>query len=101
MVKIIDFIPESPDRISMKGLSDKIGCHPRDTRKLVLTARKSGEIIAADDRGYFIPVSNAELVSYYRDARQRAITTLVSLEPVRRYLKAQGVDLKEIEGRKA
>ena len=102
MVKrsIIDFIPLSPDRIGMKNLARALGESERETRKHVTNARIAGEIIASDSEGYFIPTGAAEIAAYYRRHRKRAMTTLKSLKAVRRALRAAGVDVAQIEGRR-
>ena len=102
MVKrnIIDDIPHSPGRIRMKSLSQIRGEDERLTRKRVADARIAGEIIASDDEGYYIPTEAAEIAAYYRRHRKRAMTTLKGLKAVRKALRAAGVDVAEIEGRK-
>ncbi len=97
---ITALIPYSPDRISMRALSDKIGCTERETRKYIHNARLAGEVIGADKRGYFIPVSNKELITHYKFARSRVLSTLKSLKAERQMLRAAGVDISKIEGRK-
>ena len=101
MVKqeLIDFIPVSPERISMSSLARTLGQTERETRKLIATARINGEIIASDDNGYYIPTEAQEIASYYRRHRKRAMTTLRGLKAVRKALQAAGVDVKQIEGR--
>lgn len=97
---ITAFIPNSPDRISMSDLSIKIGCSDRELRKCINTARAAGEVICSDDRGYFIPVSDNEVLKHYRSARKRALSTLKGLKAERKRLKAAGVDVRPIEGKK-
>ena len=92
MNEITTFIPESPGRISMKGLSMLTGYDERKVRSLVLAARISGELIGSDTRGYFIPSSVEELEAFYRAARKRALSTLSSLKAVRLKIKAAAVE---------
>ena len=96
---ITKLIPQSPGRVSMKQLADRIGCDERQVRSYVLAARINGELIGSDKGGYFIPVTDQELIDYYRTARRRALATLRSLKVVRKRLAAAGVDLKNLEGR--
>ena len=95
----INAIPHSPGRISMKQLADRIGCDERQVRSYVLAARINGELIGSDTSGYFIPVTDQELIDYYRTARRRAMATLRSLKVVRKRLAVASVHLRSIEGR--
>lgn len=98
--ELIDYIPVSPGRISMASLALALGESERETRKHVTNARIAGEIIASDSEGYYIPTEAAEIAAYYRRHRKRAMTTLRGLKAVRKALRAAGVDVAEIEGRK-
>lgn len=98
---LMDYIPSSPGRVSMKDLTDRAGLtDERMTRKLVLAARINGEMICADENGYFSPTTDEEIVAYYRTARARALTTLYALKKTRHRLISAGFDVKAIEGRR-
>lgn len=99
-INIADYIPHSPDRIGMRSLSQIMGEGERKTRKRITEARIAGEIIASDDRGYYIPTDVQEIESYYLRHWKRAITAFRSIKAVRKTLKAAGVDMAQIEGRK-
>lgn len=97
-IKITDFIPKSPGRISMSALAALLEISERDVRKLVLAERKRGTLIGADNDGYFIPTDTEELRTYYILAYSRAMTTLKSLTPVSNHLQNNGVDMKALRG---
>ena len=85
---ITSFIPVSPGRIGLKRLSKMLNVDDRTVKKMILTARLNGEIIASCETGYFIPSTVEELETFYRTQRKRALTTLTSLKAVRAKLKA-------------
>ena len=97
---LMQYIPISPGRISLKDLSAVIG-HPKSiTKRIIKDMRIEGEIIASDSNGYYIPASVDELIRYYRASRKRAMTALRSVKAVRRMLIESGIDIASIEGRK-
>lgn len=99
--ELIDYIPVSPDRISMTSLARTLGENERVTRKMISDARINGEIIGSDSEGYYIPIEPQEMASYYRIHHKRAMTCLRGLKAVRKALRAAGVDIGEVEGRKS
>lgn len=99
-MNVATFIPKSPDRISMTSLAAKIGRSERNTRKLINRARRSGEIIGSDRQGYYLPDGSEELSRHYREAYRRAISTLASLKRERKQLKAAGIDVLNLEGKR-
>ena len=96
---IMQFIPKSPERVSMAQLARQAGTDERSIRAAVLAARKAGEVIAADKTGYFIPATDAEMREYYHARHKAALSTLASLKATRQKLKAVGVDVAKLEGR--
>ena len=97
--ELIDYIPASPDRISMSSLARVRNKTERETRQDIANARINGHIIGSDAEGYYIPQSPQEMASYYRTHRKRALTCLRGLKAVRKALRAAGVDVAKIEGR--
>ena len=97
---LLELIPYSPNRVSMTTLSNYLGCTEREVREYVKTARIAGEIIGSDQRGYYLPIEADELARHYRMAYRRAISTHRTLKQERRFLRAMGVDVLKLEGRK-
>lgn len=89
---ITDVIPTGEERaISMAALARALDITERDVRKAILQARMAGSIIAGTGSGYFIPDTDEELLTYYRIAKARGLTTLASLKATRRELKERGI----------
>ena len=97
---VLDRIPKSPGRKSAPVLAEEMGNSERKNRMIINKLRAGGEIICADDRGYFIPATEAELIAHYRKLRCSAVSMLKTLKAERKKLIAAGVDLAKIEGRK-
>lgn len=97
---LLQYIPASPDRISLKELSTKLGFIDRYTRDFVKTARMEGALIASDNRGYYVPVTKEELTKYYCTFHKRAMTALKSVKAARKMLVAMGVNVAAIERRR-
>lgn len=97
---LMQFIPKSPDRISLKSLSFKLGSIERNTKEFVKAARIEGALIASDNRGYYVPVTKEELTKYYCTFHKRAMTALKSVKAARKMLVAMGVNVTAIERRR-
>lgn len=97
---VLNHIPMSPHRKSAPVLAEETGNTERRNRMIINKLRADGEIICADDRGYFIPTTEAELTAHYRKLRGSALSMLKTLKAERKKLIAAGVDLAKIEGRK-
>lgn len=79
--------------VSMKELAFRFGVNERAIRKAIHEARESGVIICSGNSGYWKPDAEYQLVSYYRLARSRAMSTLKSLKTTREKLLEMGVDV--------
>lgn len=90
---IYDTIPRGEQNaISMAELARRWEADERETRQIIYSARKDGELICSSVRGYFRPETDTELLDWYRTARSRSLGTLESLRTARRTLIAHGVD---------
>ena len=90
--KLLSLIPAGRENaVSMQQLADTLGLDKRAVRAAVMRARESGEIIAGDAAGYYIPSDTGELRRYYFMARKRSISGLNALKAARR-------KLRELEG---
>ena len=93
MKTIYDTIPRGEENaVSMAELARRWETDERETRQLIYSARKDGELICSSVRGYFRPTSDAELLAWYRTAKSRSIGTLESLRTARRTLIEHGVN---------
>lgn len=89
---LIQHIPKGKEHaISNSTLQDVLHLTRRDVSAAVLAARLDGIIIASDHHGYYIPVTDDELLQHYRLHHKQAVTLLASLTPVRRVLVKKGI----------
>ena len=95
-------IPTGKDNaISMRLLASLAGMSERELRRTLASARiNENEIICTCDDGYFFPETLEECRDYYKARFASAMTTLREIKPVRKKLKAAGVDVLALEGRK-
>lgn len=98
---VLERIPKSPERKGAPVLAAETGNTERKNRMIINRLRAEGEIICADERGYFLPATEAELTAHYRKLRGSALSMLKTLKAERKKLVADGVDVGKIEGRKA
>lgn len=88
---LLDLIPfGSENAISMSKLSYISGYEPREIRKIVLECRIKGCVIGSGTCGYFIPVNEMELRSYYNTASARSRSCAISLHSTRKLIKSLG-----------
>lgn len=80
--------------VSMRDLAVRFGTDERAIRKAIHEARESGVIICSGNSGYWIPDTEYQLVSFYRLAHSRAMSTLNSLKATRERLLEMGVDVE-------
>ena len=85
---LLSVIPEGRENArKMRNTADMLNMSERELRRAIMNARKSGEIIASCNNGYYIPTTKEELQEYYNLAQRRQKSTAVSIAPVRRRLK--------------
>ena len=92
--EVLSVIPEWPQTVRMVTGAELLGWDEREFRQAVLEARKDGILIGSCQSGYYIPTEPGDLLRFYKTKRQRALSTLASLTPTRRALRAAGYDLK-------
>lgn len=89
-MNIKEFIPEGEaNAISMKELSLRIGATERETRRLVLSARRNDAPICSDCKqsgGYYLPDNGSEALRYVRQQEARIKTAQEALNGVKKYL---------------
>lgn len=91
-VKLFSILPEGRENaVPMRVLAERLGVDDRALRAAIMRARESGDIIAGDSAGYYIPTDKAELRRYYHTARKRCLSGLRALQAARR-------KLEELEG---
>ena len=102
MTSILMMIPSGrANAISMRLLASLAGISERELRRTLASARiNENEIICTCDEGYFYPETLEECRDYYKARYTAAMSTLKQLKPVRKKLKAAGVDVLALEGRK-
>lgn len=102
MTGLLMMIPSGKaNAISMRLLASLAGISERELRRTLASARiNENEIICTCDSGYFVPETLEECRDYYKMRYSSAMTTLREIKPVRKKLKAAGVDVLALEGRK-
>lgn len=84
---LLALLPEGRENaIPMRELAGRLGVDDRALRAAIMRARESGDIIAGDSAGYYIPTDKAELRRYYSTARKRCLSGLKALKAARRKL---------------
>ena len=95
---VVCAIPEGRENaISRADLAAKVGMNDRAVRACIEAARRAGYfIISLQERGggYYRATKPEEVERQYRIDRARALSILARLTPMRRYLRAAGVDVK-------
>ena len=87
----MEFIPMGrANAISLHDLCIKVGLESSEMKERIKDARIAGYVIASCNQGYFIPASDGELIAYYTAHKKRALTALVSTEPIRKMLIKRG-----------
>ena len=86
--ELLAIIPKGEENaVSMRQLSDLLGFTPRHIRACIESARREGNVICSSDAGYYIPVNDDELRSFYHRTRARIFTSFDCLQPVVKLLK--------------
>lgn len=89
---IMQHIPKGKENaVCRPKLADVLHTSKRNVSQLVLNARLDGYIIASDNDGYYIPITDEELENYYKMHRKRAIMELASLKTARREMVRRGL----------
>ena len=92
-MKLMDLLPKGEENaISMHELGSLIGMENREVRKMIFNARCAGKIICSSEKGYFLPVTDMELLKWYRIAKARGVATMTTLKKARQILKEAGID---------
>ncbi|MCR5235530.1 MAG: hypothetical protein K6E53_16745 [Lachnospiraceae bacterium] len=93
---LLKVLPEGEDNaISLETLSRYFGVTERDIRSLILNARQNGYMICSlpsEQKGYYLPANNFELLRCYRMFRKRAESTASILQGMKDYLLKNGID---------
>ena len=91
----MEFIPKGrANAISLHDLCGKVGLESSEMKERIKDARIAGYTIASCNQGYFIPLTDGELIAYYTAHKKRALTALVSTEPIRKILIKRGYKVK-------
>lgn len=93
-MKLSEFIPIGrANAISMHSLSVQLAVKPRTLRLLIQREREQGAPICSDwERGgYFMPASEYEARTYYRQQRSRIKSARAALNGVIKYLREGGI----------
>ena len=101
LTRIRETVPAGNEHAkSMRDTAAALGITERQAREMIAAARIAGELIASNVHGYFYTTDPDELTRFYRSARRRAMTCLTTVRATRAALKAAGVDVLELEGRR-
>ncbi len=75
-------------------LAASLGMNDRTVRACIEVARRDGHFIISSNDGYYLATEPEEVERQYRIDHARALAILARLTPMRRYLRAAGVDVK-------
>lgn len=93
---LYEAIPTGEDNaVSLETLAEYFGVSERDMRSRILFARKNGYIICSlpsEQKGYYIPVDDKELLRCYRMFKKRQEATDSILQLMRDCLVRGGID---------
>lgn len=92
--ELIENLPRTHDNAIPRWLlAMNMGMGDRALRRLIEKARRLGILIGngSDGKGYYLINDYEEAKAFYRQEQSRAINTLTTLEPLRRWLKHQEV----------
>ena len=84
----------SENAIEGERLDRMLNCERRTRFELIEKARRDGEIICANQTGYYLPETLDELHNYYKFSRKKALSILECLKPVRQKLVASGIKVR-------
>ncbi|MBQ9458309.1 MAG: hypothetical protein IJU66_00065 [Oscillospiraceae bacterium] len=92
---VVDVIPYGKrNAISRRMLASRVGMNDRNVRACIEAARRDGHFIISSNEGYYLATEPEEVERQYRIDHARALSILARLTPMRRYLRAAGVDVK-------
>ncbi len=72
--------------IHLDDLAQKLNDTSSRTKKQIQSARREGEWICSNQRGYWYTESEEEIKAYYYMLRKQALSRLETINPVRRTL---------------
>lgn len=96
IVELLQYLPRSKaNAIPRQLLAINMDVSDRKLRKIIEKANAAGVIVAngSDGRGYYLVETVEEGAAYYRQEHRRAISKLVALEPLRKWLIEKGYAL--------
>ncbi len=74
--------------IHLNKLAAKMGLKPAVVKRIVQDARiVHGFIIIGDDFGYYFPENDGDIRKFYFMMRKQAIQRLITIRPIRKYLR--------------
>lgn len=94
---IASIIPTGKERaVKRSDLVQQTSYTDGEVRRMIAQARAEGLFICneQDGRGYYISDDLADIEKQYRQDRARALSILARCKHMRRYLKANGVEVK-------
>lgn len=83
------------EAISMSELAERMHMNTRQLRKEIERARIAGVIIASSNKGYFIPVTDSELINYYVKQNSRNLTGTATIKAVKKKLEGKGYQIRK------